>query len=49
VLLVSVREDAHRITGHFDRSGSIRTEQVPAGSGQPRTVRFITLEGYRGR
>jgi hypothetical protein len=44
-----VRQDADRITGHFDRSGNIRTEQVPAGLGQPRVVRFITLEGYRGR
>ena len=49
VLLVSVRQDADRITGHFDRTSNIRTEQVPAGLGQPRTVRFITLEGYRGR
>lgn len=49
VLLVSVRQDADRITGRFEHSGNIRTELVAAGLGQPRTVRFITLEGYRRR
>jgi len=47
VLLVSVRQDAERIIDRFDRRHDIRTEQVAAGLGEPRTVRFITLEGYR--
>ncbi len=49
VLLVSVRRDVERITDQFARHDGARTEQIAAGLGQPRTVRFITLGGYRGR
>jgi len=48
VLLVSVRDDAARITGRFSKVTEIRRENVPAGLGKPRRVRFIKLEGYKG-
>lgn len=48
VLLVSVRADAERITGHFEGVSEIRHEDVPAGLGKPRRVRFIKLEDYKG-
>jgi 4-amino-4-deoxy-L-arabinose transferase-like glycosyltransferase len=48
VLLVSVRQDAGRITDRFARATEVRHEDVPAGLGKPRRVRFIKLEGYRG-
>ncbi|MEZ5817266.1 MAG: glycosyltransferase family 39 protein [Hyphomicrobiaceae bacterium] len=48
VLLVSVRQDEERITEHFRRVSEVREEDVPAGLGKPRHVRFIKLEGYRG-
>ncbi|MGE0764870.1 MAG: ArnT family glycosyltransferase [Hyphomicrobiaceae bacterium] len=48
VLLVSVRADAQRITSNFARANEVRREDVPAGFGKPRHVRFIKLEGYAG-
>lgn len=47
VLLVSVRQDAERITGRFARAETVRTEAVPAGLGPPRPVSFITLDGFK--
>jgi 4-amino-4-deoxy-L-arabinose transferase-like glycosyltransferase len=49
VLLVSVRHDPERITDRFANSVALRSDKVPAGLGKPRTIRFFTLEGFRGR
>jgi 4-amino-4-deoxy-L-arabinose transferase-like glycosyltransferase len=48
VLLVSVRRDARRITDRFAQATEVRHEDIPAGLGKPRSVRFIKLEGYKG-
>jgi len=47
VLLVSVRQDAKRITERFMKASEVRHEAIPAGFGKPRRVRFITLEDYK--
>jgi hypothetical protein len=48
VLLVSVRQDATRITDRFAQATEVRHENIAAGLGKPRSVRFIKLEGYKG-
>jgi len=48
VLLVSVRRDAERITRAFTQVVEVAREDIPAGLGKPRHVRFIKLEGHQG-
>jgi 4-amino-4-deoxy-L-arabinose transferase-like glycosyltransferase len=48
VLLVSLRRDAERITDNFAHVSEVRHEDVPAGLGKPRHVRFIKLEEHKG-
>lgn len=47
VLLVSMRQDAERITTRFDEVTTVATEHVPAGLGPPREIRFLALDGFR--
>lgn len=46
VLLVSIRQDAARITRRFT-SMDVAERRVPAGLGEPRSVRFYTLSGLK--
>ena len=46
-LLVSVRRDAKAITKHFAKVELLAERQVPAGLGEPRTVRFFALSGFK--
>ncbi len=46
VLLVSVRQDANRITMHFERAETIAAEAIPAGQGAARQVSFIRLDVF---
>ena len=48
VLLVSVRQDATRITERFEQSVAVGAGAIPAGLGTPREVRFLRLDGFRG-
>ncbi len=47
VLLVSVRRDAAPITRRFAKVELIGERQVPAGLGEPRTVRLFALSGLK--
>lgn len=47
VLLVAFRQDTDRILRHFAKVEPLGVEQLPAGLGPPRTVRFYRLSGYR--
>ncbi|MGD9803782.1 MAG: ArnT family glycosyltransferase [Hyphomicrobiaceae bacterium] len=47
ILLVSLRQDAERITDRFSQATEVRQEDVPAGLGKPRHVRFMRLEGFK--
>ena len=46
-LLVSVRRDATPITKHFSKVELLAERKVPAGLGEPRTVRFYALSGLK--
>ena len=46
-LLVSVRRDAMAITKRFSKVELLAERQVPAGLGEPRTVRFYALSGFK--
>ncbi len=47
VLLVSVRRDATNITKHFQSAELVAEHKIPAGLGEPRTVRFYALSGFK--
>jgi 4-amino-4-deoxy-L-arabinose transferase-like glycosyltransferase len=49
VLLVSTRADSERITMRFARVEPIATEDLPAGLGATRKVRYLALDGLAGR
>lgn len=49
VLLVALRQDTDRILARFKQADLIADQQVPAGLGPPRRVRFYVLSGYDGR
>ena len=46
-LLVSVRRDATSITKHFTKVELLAERKIPAGLGEPRTVRFYALSGFK--
>lgn len=47
VLLVAFRQDTDRILRRFSKVEPLGEEQLPAGLGPPRKVRFYRLSGYR--
>ena len=47
ILLVSTRRDFERITRRFTKAELLDERLLPAGLGEPRPVRFISLSGYR--
>ncbi len=49
VLLVSLRRDASEIISRFSDAKPLGERSVPAGKGQPRTVRFFALAGLKAR
>jgi 4-amino-4-deoxy-L-arabinose transferase-like glycosyltransferase len=47
VLLVSTRREATAITDRFNAVRPLGERRVPAGRGEPRTVRFFVLSGFK--